>query len=61
MFNLPDLIHLVRYNIFMLSLGGGHCHVDLKNKNVRFPLVGIVICYVGLREKYGTFKQNSDE
>lgn len=62
MFNLPDLTQLVRYNnIFMLSLGDGHCHIDLKNKNVCFPLIGIVICYVGFREKYGTYKQNSDE
>jgi hypothetical protein len=62
MFSLPDLIQLVQYNnIFMLSLVGFQCHIDLKSKNVCFPLVGIVICYVGFREKYGTYKQNSDE
>jgi hypothetical protein len=59
---LPDLTQLVRYNnIALLPLGDGHCHIDLKNKNVQFPLVGIVVCYVGFREKYGAFKLSSDE
>ena len=60
MFSFPDLIHLVLYNnIFVVTKWW--CHIDLKNKNVCFPLVGTVMCYVGFREKYGTYKQNSDE